>query len=644
MDDSLTNKTNASLLSTTGFSRQTPDPHRDRIVETQITRLIEGSGFSNLAEIAMAIIWTGLLWNNLPRIVLSVWLAMMLVLFLYRAAVHYFRLYDRNGVGQGNQRTDVDVIRRWYQLAVLFTGAGWGISSTLMFPYNEINQIVLAFILVGISAIGVTYAAVSWVYYGYVGLALAPLMIRLFYIGGNIYYALSAMTGFFLCVMILSAYRMYNLSRAELELSYKNEDLINELTEAGRNLEALNDNLKDEIWHSKQIEVELQKAKEKAERMSQAKGEFLANMSHEIRTPMNGVMGTLQLLEDSELNDSQREYVHTASKSAEALLSILNDILDLSKIEAGKLNVEVIPFDLREIVNDLVVLHSLKAEQQGVMIRGQIDAQVPDRLLGDPTRIRQILVNLISNALKFTEQGEVDVRVTVVDADPDKVQIKVEVIDTGIGIPEQVQSSLFKAFTQADGSTTRKYGGTGLGLAIVSQLVELMGGKLGLVSEEGKGANFWFVLPLDIAQPADEPEQKPEAASQALISGGRILLVEDNPVNQMVANKMLEKIGLQAQTANNGREALQRLESERFDLVLMDCQMPELDGFDATRQIRLKNIQAIGDKPLPVIAMTANVMEGDKQRCLDAGMNDYLGKPVRLDELRDVLHRWLSTA
>ena len=609
----------------------------ERILQTQISRLIEGSSFSNLAGISMAIIWAGLLWNNLPHVVLSVWLGMMSLLFLYRAVVHYYHLYEDNNA----LNIDSSVVRRWYLVAVLLTGAGWGITSTLMFPYNEINQIVLAFLLVGVSASGVTYASVAWVYYGYVGLVLVPLMLRLFYVGGDVYYALSAMTGFFLGVMIMAAYRMHRLSNAELRLSYRNEELINDLRQASQNLEALNDNLKEEIWHGKQIETQLQQAKEKAEKMSRAKGEFLANMSHEIRTPMNGVLGTLQLLEGTGLSHSQLEYVQTANKSAEALLAILNDILDLSKIEAGKLNFEIIPFDLREIVNDLVTLHSLKAEQQGVMLRCQIDDNIPDMLRGDPTRIRQILVNLVSNALKFTREGEVNIHVSALTRSENCIDIKIEVKDTGIGIPRHAQSSLFKAFTQADGSTTRKYGGTGLGLAIVSQLVDMMGGELGLESEEGEGANFWFVVPLEVSRlSVRKSEQVVETPPQEALSG-KILLVEDNPVNQMVAGKMLEKIGISASFAENGKQALARLQEEQYDLVLMDCQMPEMDGFEATRQMRQQKILSIRQSSMPVIAMTANVMEGDKQRCLDAGMDDYLGKPVKMDELESVIRRWI---
>jgi len=374
--------------------------------------------------------------------------------------------------------------------------------------------------------------------------------------------------------------------------------------------------------------------------MSQAKGEFLANMSHEIRTPMNGVIGTLQLLEGTTLDASQREYVHVAHKSADALLAILNDILDLSKIEAGKLSLEDIPFDLRELVQELVVLHSLKAEQKGIELNSEINEQLPDVIVGDPTRVRQILVNLITNALKFTSEGEVSITVNIKEETEDRVLLRIEVSDTGVGIPLDKQQKLFSAFTQADGSTTRKYGGTGLGLAIVRQLVEMMNGELGVDSDAGKGARFWFEIPMGISQDSLEtPASKPQTENRKL--EGCVLLVEDNPVNEMVARKMLEKLGLDSITANNGQQALDMLETESVDVVLMDCQMPEMDGFEATRHLRER--EKLADAvALPIIAMTANVMEGDRERCLQAGMDDYLGKPVRMDELESTLRRWLN--
>ena len=634
----MTTGTESSLLGADSIAAEPISQQDERVLQTQIVRLITGSGFSNIAGFAMAIIWVGLIWKDLPHEVLSVWLGVMALLFVYRSATHYFKLYSE----ESKLSIDKFIIRRWYLVSVFLTGAGWGITSTLMFPYIELHQIVLAFILVGVSATGVAYSSVAWVYYGYVGCVLLPLMIRLFYMGGEIYYALAAMTGFFLGVMVMAVHRMYRSSIAELKLSYKNEVLIDDIMNASVNLENLNENLKSEIQHGKRIEVELKEAKEKAEKMSQAKGEFLANMSHEIRTPMNGVIGTLQLLEDTRLSDEQTEFVETAHKSADALLAILNDILDLSKIEAGKLGFEKIAFNFKQVIKDIVDLYSLKAEQHGVMISQDVDNLLPESLIGDPTRLRQIIVNLVSNALKFTKQGDVRIRVEVTKKGATAVELKITVSDTGIGISQEAQKTLFNAFTQADGSTTRKYGGTGLGLAIVSQLVDLMDGSLGVDSVEGKGSAFWFKIKLQSTDEVADILPPSKFVGENIQFNAKVLLVEDNPINQMVAQKMLERIGLKPVLANNGVEALKVLQEQSFDLVFMDCQMPEMDGFDATREIRRLDIKTLTQQSLPIIAMTANVMSGDRERCLDVGMDDYIGKPVQREQLASVLEKWLN--
>ena len=282
------------------------------------------------------------------------------------------------------------------------------------------------------------------------------------------------------------------------------------------------------------------------------------------------------------------------------------------------------------------------------MLVQNIDETLPASLVGDPTRLRQVIVNLVSNAWKFTEQGEVKISVEVVkfdtdtDTGSDNVEVKVSVSDTGIGIPKTAQKTLFNAFTQADGSTTRKYGGTGLGLAIVSQLVEMMGGILGVDSVEGEGSVFWFTASFQCSDEKQEKLSVSPSESRPIQLDAKILLVEDNPINQIIAQKMLEKVGLKPMLANNGVEAMQKLNEQIFDLVLMDCQMPEMDGFDTTREIRKLEIKATNQGSIPVVAMTANVMSGDRERCLEVGMDDYIGKPVQRDQLESVLGKWLG--
>jgi len=391
---------------------------------------------------------------------------------------------------------------------------------------------------------------------------------------------------------------------------------------------------------------------------NKVKGEFLATVSHEIRTPINGVIGMSSLLMDTKLNDEQREFTEAIRSSADMLLSVINDVLDFSKLEAGKVELERIEFDVSDLMSDVHNLFRFQAQRKAIDLQLHIDVPVGQRrALGDPSRIRQVLANLASNALKFTASGYVRISVAEdTQIDSTLVQYRFVVEDTGTGIPFDSIERIFAPFTQADSSTTRKFGGTGLGLSISKQLIERMGGRIGVDSQFGHGSKFWFTIrmPIVVAKLPVAARIAPRVVGDTIdVPRARVLVVEDNFVNQRIATKILERMGLDVVAAVNGKAAVARVASDRFDLILMDCQMPEMDGYDATREIRrmsptmataadASNRSPGTESSVPIIAMTANILEGDRDRCLAAGMTDYLSKPVEPSRLADVVSRWLS--
>ncbi|MBG4134036.1 ATP-binding protein [Pseudomonas aeruginosa] len=412
-----------------------------------------------------------------------------------------------------------------------------------------------------------------------------------------------------------------------------------EIGDLARHINNLASGLDRASREQEQAISQLISAREEAEQANRAKSDFLAMMSHELRTPMNGVLGMLQLLETTEQTREQAEYTALATESTEHLLKVINDILDFSRIERGALELECIPFNLLELVQGSALVFQHSAQQRGLALELQIQAGLENiEVCGDPTRIRQILVNLLGNALKFTEEGAIHLSLEWQALDHDVLWLTCAVHDSGIGISPERLEHMFDAFQQADSSISRRYGGTGLGLAIARTLAERMGGTLQAESKEGSGSTFTLEIPLPFQQ---SPAHRQQAAGAAapVAAGQEILLVEDNPVNQTVIEAMLRSLGYRVTLVADGIQAVRSAERQRYDAILMDCRLPVLDGYSATREIRAQE----NGRRVPIIALTANALQGDRENCLQAGMNDYLAKPFKRAELQRILQRWIGS-
>ncbi len=405
---------------------------------------------------------------------------------------------------------------------------------------------------------------------------------------------------------------------------------------------ALNQKSKQFIGELKNTNMELMAAKELAEAASKAKSDFLANMSHELRTPMNGVLGMAEIVLQTNLDVKQHECIETIFSSGRALLKILNDILDLSKIEADKFVIETIDFSLEQTIKGIINLFSVTADAKGLSLIYSIDNNIVDTLRGDPNRLNQVLSNLLANALKFSQKGSVHLNILQESEQEKEIRLRFEIEDEGIGIPKESIEKIFQTFTQADTSSTRKYGGTGLGLPIVKNLVELMGGEVGVESMVGMGSKFWIILPFvkqesielkdfSIYEPPEE-DLKLESRDSC-----KLLVVEDDQVNQAIMTGMLEKLGYAVDITSNGIEALNNLKKNKYDLIFMDCLMPKMDGFKTTGIIRDLEAKQKSVKTIPIVAITAKAMKDDRKKCLDSGMNEFITKPILMKDLKKAL-------